>query len=113
MPLNIRGKVYPAPLEGDQPGIKGSEMIAIEDHFGLDALLLIGELDNPNPSVHKGYTKAKAMYAFAWICLTRAGEILSLQDVLDDYAVDELVEMEIDDIKKEAINLLEAEQENI
>lgn len=113
MPLNIKGKVYPAPNEGDQPGIKGSEMIAIEDHFGLDAILLINELENPKPSIHKGYTKAKAMYAFAWICLTRGGEVVSIQDVLDDYAIDDLVDMDVDDIKKEAMNLLEAEQENI
>lgn len=109
MPISVRGKVYPAPGEGDQPGMLGKELTAIEDHFGLDAMTLIGTLSDEKPSPYPGYTKAKAMFAFAWICLTRGGEILSIQDVLDEYAIDDIVDMGFDDIKKEAEKLLEVE----
>ena len=109
MPLNIRGTVYPAPNEGDQPGVLGKELVAIEDHFGLDALTLLGTLESEKPSDYPGYTKSKAMYAFAWICLTRGGVIVSIQDVLDDYSIDELIDLGVDDIKKEVMESLEAE----
>jgi hypothetical protein len=109
MPLNIRGTVYPAPNEDDQPGVLGKELVEIEDHFGLDALTLLGTLEDAKPSAFPGYTKSKALYAFAWICLTRGGVIVSIQDVLNDYSIDELIEVGIDDIKKEAIKSLEAE----
>ena len=69
MPLTIRGKVYPAPNEDNQPGVLGKELVAIEDHFGLDAITLLSTLESVNPSNFPGYTKAKAMYAFAWIYL--------------------------------------------
>lgn len=109
MPLSIRGKIYAAPNEGDQPGLLGKELVAIEEHFGLDGMILIAVLNEEKPSPYSGYTKAKAMFAFAWICLTRGGEILSIQDVLDEYSVDELIDLGFDDIKKEAEKLLEAD----
>jgi hypothetical protein len=110
MPLTIRGKSYPAPNEDNQPGVLGKELVAIEDHFGLDAITLLSTLESADPSTFPGYTKAKAMYAFAWICLTRAGEILSINDVLNDYSLDELIEVEESEIKKEVTSLFEEEQ---
>lgn len=112
MPLNIRGTVYPAPNEGDQPGVLGKELVAIEDHFGLDAITLLGVLEDVKPSPYPGYTKSKALYAFAWICLTRKGEIVSLQDVLDEYSLDEIVDVtEETEVKKEVTVSSEAELE--
>lgn len=112
MPLNIRGKVYYAPNDAGQPGILGKELVAIEDHFGLDAISLISVLDDPKPSPYPGYTKSKALYALAWICLTRGGVIVSIQDVLDDYSVEEFEEAEEVEPKKEVTALSEAEQES-
>jgi len=100
MALTVRGKSYPSPNEGDQPGLLGKELMAIEDAFGIDALTLFGTLESDKPSTLPGYTKAKAFYALAWICMTRAGEILSIQDVLDEYSIDEFSEEEVE-VKKE------------
>ena len=113
MALNIRGKSYPTPNEGDQPGLLGKELMAIEDAFGLDALTLFATLDSSKPSALAGYTKTKAFYALAWVCMVRAGEILSIQDVLNDYSIDDFMEEEIE-VKKEQTALSEAvpEQES-
>lgn len=108
MPFQIRGKIYHAPNEADQPGLLGKELIQIEDFFGLDALTLLSSLEADKPSTLKGYTRTKALYAFMWICLTRAGEIVSIQDVLDGYSVDEFTEHEADE-KKEVMNSSEEE----
>jgi hypothetical protein len=100
MALTVRGKSYPSPNEGDQPGLLGKELMAIEDAFGIDALTLFSILESDKPSTLPGYTKARAFYALAWVCMTRAGEILSIQDVLDGYSIDEFSEEEVE-IKKE------------
>jgi hypothetical protein len=91
MPFIIREKTYPMPKESSQPAPTGSEIISIEEHFDLDGLTLLTILGDENPSTLKGYSKTKALYALAWICMTRGGEIVSIQDVLDDYSVDEFV----------------------
>jgi hypothetical protein len=110
MALTVRGKSYPTPNEGDQPGLLGKELMAIEDAFGIDALTLFGTLESDKPSTLPGYTKAKAFYALAWVCMTRAGEILSIQDVLDGYSIDEFTEQEAE-VKKEQTVSSEAVQE--
>jgi hypothetical protein len=108
--LIVRGKSYPSPNEGDQPGLLGKELMAIEDAFGIDALTLFGTLESDKPSTLPGYTKAKAFYALAWICMTRAGEIVSIQDVLNEYSIDEFTDGEIE-LKKELTVSSEAVQE--
>ena len=89
MPFIIRTKTYPLPKENNQPAPTGSEIIAIEEHFDLDGLTLLTILGDDKPSNLKGYSKTKALYALAWICMTRGGEVVSIQNVLDDYSVDE------------------------
>lgn len=109
MALNIRGKIYYGPNEGDQPGVLGRELIEIDDHFGLDALTLLSIFDDPKVSTIPGYSRSKAMFALAWICLTRGGEILSIHDVLNDYSIDDFVEAEDEEVKKELTVSSEAE----
>jgi hypothetical protein len=43
------------------------------------------------------------MYALAWIALTRGGEVVSLEDVLNDYALDDF------DFQEEEVKKQEAE----
>lgn len=90
MPLNINGTIYPMPNEGTEPGPNGTELVAIEDHWGLDALTLITALD-PDAKVPAGYTKTKALYSLVWIAKKRAGEIVSISDVLNDIALEQIV----------------------
>jgi hypothetical protein len=100
MPLIIKGKSYPVPSESNQKGPTGSEIIEIENYFNLDGLLLLSSLANDNPPI--GYTKTKGIYAMAWIALTRAKEIVSISDVLNDYSVDDFDFVdEADQTKKE------------
>jgi len=89
MAMIVRGKTYLMPSENGNPAPTGREIIAIEDHFGLDGLTLLSVLGDTDPSKLPGYTKIKGLYSLAWICLTRGGEIVSLADVLNDYGVDE------------------------
>lgn len=89
MPLKIRDKVYTIPKEGKEPGPTGREIIEIEEHFELDGLKLLEILGEEGPSTLPRYSRAKAYYAMAWICMTRAGEILSIADVLNEYSIDE------------------------
>lgn len=99
MPLIIKGKEYQLPNEGTEKGPTGAEIIEIENYFNLDGLMLISSLGQEKPPV--GYTKTKAMYSMAWIAITRAGEILSLHDVLKDYSIDDFdVKWEEEDPKK-------------
>ena len=67
---------------------------AIEDYFGLDGLQLLAVFGTDKPA--KGYTRTKALYSLAWVCLNRGGQICSLSDVLAEYAPDDfdLVESE-------------------
>lgn len=109
MPINIRGKVYAAPNETGQPGVLGKELVEIEEYFGLDAITLLGTLESSDPSSFPGYTKAKALYAFTWICLTRGGEIVSLKDVLETYSLDDIVDVSEEEPKKDLPALSEAE----
>jgi hypothetical protein len=100
MPLNIRGESFLLPTENNTPGPTGREVITIEETFGLDGLTLLGTLADgdklyPNPA----YSKVKALYALAWICMTRAGKILSIDDVLNTYSIDE-ISAGVDDPKK-------------
>ena len=89
MPFIIRTKTYPLPKENNQPAPTGSEIIAIEEHFDLDGLTLLTILGDDKPSNLKGYSKTKALYALAWICMTRGGEVVSIQNVLDEYSAEE------------------------
>lgn len=99
MPLIIKGKEYNLPNEGTERGPTGLEITEIENYFNLDGLMLISSLGQEKPPV--GYTKTKAMYSMAWIAMTRAGEILSLHDVLKDYSIDDFdVKWEDEDPKK-------------
>lgn len=112
MPLEIKGKVYAAPNEGDQPGITGREIIEIEDYFGLDGLTLIRVLAEDGVPRQKGYTRAKALFALAWVCMARGGEIVSLEDVLNDLSLGDISivddEEDNDSGKGEEANSLEA-----
>jgi hypothetical protein len=101
MPLNIKGKNYPMPKEGNQPGPTGREMIEIENYFGLDALVLLSSLSTDAKPI-QGYSKTKAFYALAWIAMTRGGEVVSIEDLLNDLAIDDIV-FEEDDSPKEVI----------
>lgn len=93
MPFNIRGTVYALPGEANAPSLTGREILAIEDHFGLDGLTLMQAL-SPDFKPLPGYTRTKALYALGWVAMTRAGEILSIDDVLNDYGIDELTNVE-------------------
>lgn len=88
MPLNVKGKTYPMPGEDGQQGLTGSEVIAIEDHFGLDGMTLLSAAFG-NGTAPAGYTKVKGLYAIAWVAMSRAGEVLSLDDVLNDFAIED------------------------
>lgn len=81
MPMLIEGTKYAIPGEGTTPLLTGRELIAIEDHFGLDGMRLIGVFAGGKEV--KGYTQAKALYALAWVCKSRAGETVSIDDVLE------------------------------
>lgn len=89
MPLILRGKLYTMPKEADSPAPTGREIVAIEDHFGLDGLTLLSQLA-PDAKLIQGYSKVKALYAVVWIAMTRSGEVVSIQDVLNEYGVDEI-----------------------
>jgi len=91
MPLVIRDKSYDIPKENGSPAPTGREIIEIENAFNLDGLTLLGTLANDEPSKLQGYSKVKALYAVAWIAMSRAGETLSIDDVLNEYAIDEIL----------------------
>lgn len=99
MALEIRGKVYPLPKENNQPGPTGKEILEIEKYFDLDGLTLLSTL-SPDAKSIPGYTKTKAFYALAWIAMTRGGEILSIDDILNDIPIDEIT-FEADQLPKE------------
>ena len=100
MPLQIAGKTYPLPKEGNQPAPTGREIIELESYFNLDGLTLLSTL-SPEAKQIPGYTKTKAFYALAWIAMTRAGEVLSIGDLLNDVAIDDIVFVEPDSPKEE------------
>jgi hypothetical protein len=91
MPLVIREKSYTIPKENGSPAPTGREIIEIENSFNLDGLALLSTLASDEPSKLQGYSKVKALYAVAWIAMTRAGETLSIDDVLNEYAIDEIL----------------------
>ena len=97
MPLKIKGKEYAAPNEAGTPGLTGRELIEIEDYFKLDGLSLMATLTGDDKSIARGYTRAKAIFALAWVCMARAGEPVSLSDVLDDVALGDIELMDDDD----------------
>lgn len=111
MPLQIRGKIYAIPKEGKEPGPTGREIIEIEDHFQIDGLKLLELLGDEDVSKIVGYSRAKAYYAMAWICMTRGGEVLSIADVLNDYSIDEF-EAIVEDENPKEIASSEAALEN-
>lgn len=112
MPLNIRGTLYTIPKEGNEPGPTGREIIEIEEHFDLDGLRLLEVLGDSEPSKLPRYSRAKAIYAMAWICMSRAGEILSISDLLNEYSIDEFAAAEEDeDESKKELASEEAVQE--
>jgi len=88
MPLQIKDEVFAIPGEGSEPNVSGREITNIEDALGLDGLSLLGLLASedalhPNPK----YTRSKAIYAVAWICLVRSGKVVSFDNVLDSYTI--------------------------
>jgi hypothetical protein len=109
MPLILRGKSYPMPKEGDSAAPTGREIVAIEDHFGLDGLTLISQLA-PDAKQIPGYSKVKALYALVWIAMTRAGEIVSIDDILNEYGVDEI---EIKDSAPKALTAEDSSAEDL
>lgn len=98
MPLIVKGKSYSLPSEGSEKAPTGREIVEIESYFNLDGLILLTALTQDKPPA--GYTKTKGMYALAWIALTRAGEILSLEDILNDYALDDF-DFQEEEVKKQ------------
>lgn len=109
MPVVIKGKKYTLPNDGTEQGPTGAELVEIEDYFNLDGLILISSLAQENPP--KGYTRTKAIFAMAWIALTRAGEIVSITDVLKDYSIDDFDMYEEDeDTKKVESEALKTEE---
>lgn len=101
MPLIVKGKSYPLPSETNQKGPTGSEIIEIENHFNLDGLNLLSSLASDNPPA--GYTKTKGIYAMAWIVLTRGKEVVSIQDVLNDYSIDDFDFVDEADLPKKEV----------
>lgn len=99
MPLQIKGKSYLLPKEGNQPAPTGREILEIEKFFNLDGLTLLSTLSSDSKEI-PGYTKTKAFYALAWIAMTRGGEVISIADLLDDLAIDD-IKFEVDDNPKE------------
>lgn len=87
MSLIIKGKKYTIPGEGNEKAATGKEIVEIENYFNLDGLVLFQSMIMDKPPA--GYSKTKAMYATAWMALTRAGEIVSIDDVLNDYSIDD------------------------
>lgn len=88
MPLIIKGTTYAVPGEAGEGNLTGKEIMAIEDHFGLDGLRLMSCLSGNAPG--KGYTQAKALWALAWVAMTRGGEVVSIDDVLNDLSLDDI-----------------------
>lgn len=101
MPLKIGDKEYVMPGEKGTPRVLGEETNAIEDEFGLDAMLLFQVLADPSKAA-KGYTISKALLALAWVCRSRAGEIVSVADVVKDTAPGDIdIDPEDEDPKDE------------
>lgn len=90
MPLNIKENTYALPNEGTEPGVTGAELVELENHWGLDGMTLLTALD-PDAKVPAGYTKTKALYSLVWIAKKRAGEIVSISDVLNDVTLDQIL----------------------
>lgn len=102
MPLIINGTNYVMPGEKGTPRITGEETLAIEDEFGLDAMRLFQVFTNPDKAP-KGYTISKALLALAWVCRSRTGEVVSLNDVIKDTAPGDIdIEEEVEAPKAEA-----------
>ena len=115
MPLIIRDKSYPLPKENGSSAPTGREIIEVENHFGLDGLTLLGALSTEEGKERPGYSKVKALYALAWICMVRAGEVVSIADVLDEYGIDEIKPEDSDSKNSQAVSgaALTEESENI
>jgi hypothetical protein len=92
MTIKIGGKSYVMPKENGTSAPTGKEIVEIENYFsGLDGLTLLGTLSVEEGKERIGYTKVKALYALAWICMVRAGEVVSIGDVLETYGIDEIM----------------------
>jgi|GEM_PF-6520711 len=89
MPLKIREQLYPVPGEDDVKRLTGSELDVIETHFDVDGLALMRVLAAPNAKRVTGISRNRAMFSLAWVVLHRADASVSLQSVMDEYAVDE------------------------
>ena len=100
MPLTIKGKEYPLPRENGSSGLTGKELIEIENQFQVDGLELIRLFSDNKGKERPGYTQTKALYAIAWVCLTRGGEVVSIADVLEDYAIDDFAVVQAVEEKK-------------
>lgn len=101
MPIKLKDEVFPMPGEDNTPNATGREIIAIEDHFALDGLELLTVLEDwEKLHTNPAYSRIKALYALAWIVLTRSGKILSIDDVLNTYSVSDIQPIEVE-AKKE------------
>jgi len=95
MPLTLRGKSYPIAGESGQPGASGRELMAIESTLGVDALTLVNTKFGPGsdgimpPPPEPGITRAKKIYAVAWIAVSRAEPETKFPEFLDDVAIEE------------------------
>ena len=94
MPIKLKDELFAMPGENDTQGPTGREIMGIEETFGLDGLELLGVLEGEKLHANPAYSRTKALYSLAWICLTRAGKILSLDDVLNTYSIDEIRPMD-------------------
>ena len=90
MPIVIRGESFLMPSEAGSSAPTGREIITIEEGFGLDGLILLSTLASDTPHPNPAYSKVKALYALAWIAMSRAGKIVSIDDVLNTYGIDEI-----------------------
>lgn len=92
MPLVVRDVTYAQPGEDGQRGPTGTEIDTIETHFHVEFADLMAQLLAPDqrPPAGPGSTATRALYSWCWIVLHRADPTLTLQQVMDEYGIDEL-----------------------
>lgn len=92
MPLIVRGVSYSQPGEDGQRGPTGSEIDIIETHFHVEFADLMAQLlgEDHRPPARPGCTSTRALYSWCWITLHRADPNVTLQQVMDEYGIDEL-----------------------
>lgn len=93
MPLVVRDVTYSQPGEDGQRGPTGTEIDTVETHFQVEFADLMAQLLAPDhrPPARPGCTSTRALYAWCWIVLHRTDLNLTLQQVMDEYGIDELL----------------------